>query len=197
MMGHRRPVDGRTPSRPSSACCRQLQEAGGTPVTSGTVTSTTPNATVSWQVPAPLTAATAYRFRVKATKSSVEAASPWLTLTPDFVAPAVPAVASTGYPEGCWAGGTGTPGSFTVTPPTADVSWVVWRLDDGPCQEVPYSGTPRSWVRTGRQGVWPLAKVRLALPANGVVCVSAKGVHVPLNAVLVQDRKCGLFQFFR
>ncbi|MEV1119934.1 DNRLRE domain-containing protein [Actinosynnema sp. NPDC049800] len=122
----------------------ELQEAGGTPVTSGTVTSTTPNATVSWQVPTPLTAGTAYRFRAKATKNSVEAASPWLTFTPDFVAPAAPAVASSDYPEGRWAGGTGTPGSFTVTPPTADVSWVVWRLDDGPSQEVPYSGTPHT-----------------------------------------------------
>ncbi|MEU4769299.1 DNRLRE domain-containing protein [Actinosynnema sp. NPDC023794] len=119
----------------------EVQNAGGTPVTSGTVTATTPNATVSWQVPTPLTAGTAYRFRARATKNGVEAASPWLTFTPDFVAPAAPAVASTNYPEGRWAGGTGTPGSFTITPPTADVSWVVWRLDDGPSQEAQYSGT--------------------------------------------------------
>lgn len=119
----------------------EVQDAGGAAVTSGTVRATAPNTTVSWQVPTPLTAGTAYRFRARAAKNGVEAASAWLTFTPDFVAPVAPTVISTSYPEGQWAGGAGTAGSFTITPPAADVSWVVWRLDDGLLQEAPNSGT--------------------------------------------------------
>ncbi|MEU8763946.1 DNRLRE domain-containing protein, partial [Streptomyces sp. NPDC048659] len=56
--------------------------------------------------------------------------SAWKTFTVDTRAPSAPvSITSKDYPADRWAGGAGKPGTFAVTPASADVNWLEWSLD--------------------------------------------------------------------
>ncbi|WP_256097950.1 DNRLRE domain-containing protein [Streptomyces sp. MnatMP-M17] len=102
-------------------------------------------------------AAGSYKWRVRAGDGSATSAwSAFRTLTVDTTAPATTAVASTDFPAGQWAG---TPdssgdftGSFTLTPPTADVKEVQWQLDGGSWQSIATTGAGVTAEPTFRAG---------------------------------------------
>jgi len=73
-----------------------------------------------------------YRFRTNASDGTHSTTdwSAWKTFTVDTAAPSAPGtITSTDYPTDQWVKGAGQPGTFTVTPPSADHNWLEWSLD--------------------------------------------------------------------
>ncbi|GHE25265.1 hypothetical protein Shyd_86000 [Streptomyces hydrogenans] len=79
-----------------------------------------------------LTEGKVYKFRTNSYDGTHynTAWSAWKNFTIDTKAPTAPTkITSMDYPGDKWVGGAGKPGTFTVTPASADINWLEWSLD--------------------------------------------------------------------
>ncbi|AXE81297.1 DNRLRE domain-containing protein [Streptomyces atratus] len=91
--------------------------------------------------------------------------SAWKTFTVDTAAPSAPtAIVSTDYPSAAWVKGSGQPGTFTVTPPTADHNWLEWSLDGV------------TWTKVATGGAGAAKGISITPPKNGTHTVQVRAV---------------------
>ncbi|WP_240503037.1 DNRLRE domain-containing protein [Streptomyces prasinopilosus] len=144
-------------------------------------------AQASWKPPA--LPAGGYKWRARASDGSATSAwSAFRTLTVDTTAPATTKVSSTDFPAGQWSG---TPddngdftGTFTFTPPAADVKEVQWNLDGGAWQSAATTGAAVSRKPVFRAGRHTLT-VRTKDAAGNVSATTGHTFYAGSGAALL------------
>ncbi|MBM9506803.1 DNRLRE domain-containing protein [Actinacidiphila acididurans] len=136
--------------------------AGTTMIASGDSPQVSSGTTGSWTAPA--LAQGSYKWRALARDGTDGSTTwpAWNTFTVDTLAPATTSIVAPAFPAGAWSGtpdGNGNlSGSFTFTPPASGLTGVVYKLDTGSWTTAATTGTAVTKTLTFKAG-WHTVKV--------------------------------------